>query len=303
MNVRTEISSDETGNGRHYQIERLVNIVLIVVTLIFVASVAKRFLQRDTGIANQGLVIKNGMKLDWPDVDWSKNGRTLVVALSTTCHFCTESAPFYQRIVRGLARHGSSIKIVAVLPQPVTEGRKYVQGLGLSVDEVREADMPSLGLRATPILLVVNDAGLVTGTWVGKLGVSQQYDVLKHLEINPSRGLADDESAVTSIDSATLSRANVQNERFTLVDSGSRESFKLGHIPGSRNIPMDELEARADDELKPSDAIVIYSHEIDDDTSEIAVDILVHNGFNKVSLLSGGYGQWKQSASSEAMHR
>jgi len=49
-------------------------------------------------------------------VNWNRNGGTLILALSTHCHFCTESAPFFRQI-RGSA--GKNVKLVGVLPEPI----------------------------------------------------------------------------------------------------------------------------------------------------------------------------------------
>src|SRR4051812_27181887 len=57
-------------------------------------------------------------KIKLPGIDWSKNEQTLVMAISSTCHFCTESAAFYREI-----RARSRVHTVAVLPQTVNEGR------------------------------------------------------------------------------------------------------------------------------------------------------------------------------------
>jgi len=290
------MKNEGTRSGRAEKLELFVNIALVLAGLVLVASLANKFFwQKDAVAADEGLVIENGAKLDWPNMDWSRNGRTIVLALSTSCHFCTESAPFYQKLTRELSRQGGN-RIVAVLPQPVSEGQKYLQDLGFNVDEVRQANMASIGLPATPALALVNDAGVVTGIWVGKLGVNQQYDVFKRLNISSSHGLADTENGVTSIDAQTLKGAIERKERFTLVDVESRDLYKLEHIPGALNIPMDELEARSDDELLPDDTLIIYSHGIDDETSENAVSILVNEGFKKVSLLRGGYTGWQQVA-------
>src|SRR5204863_9489624 len=42
--------------------------------------------------------IEPGTKISLAGLDWSKSPRTLLMALSTTCHFCSESAPFYQKL-------------------------------------------------------------------------------------------------------------------------------------------------------------------------------------------------------------
>jgi hypothetical protein len=110
-------------------------------------------------------------------VDWAKNHRTLVLAISTTCHFCTESAPFFRRL-----GEEKDVKTVAALPQSVSEGKKYLAGESVHVDEVRQVPLNSLGIMATPTLLLVNEAGVVTDVWVGKLPPDQENEVLSAME-------------------------------------------------------------------------------------------------------------------------
>jgi hypothetical protein len=47
-------------------------------------------------------------------IDWRANNHTLLLVISTHCHFCTESAPFFRRLDREAQGHA---KIVAVLPE------------------------------------------------------------------------------------------------------------------------------------------------------------------------------------------
>ena len=110
-------------------------------------------------------------------VNWKRNQRTLVLAISTTCQFCKDSVPFYQR----LGAAGTDVKMVAVLPQPVGEAQKYLSGAGVHVDEVRQVPLNTLGVRGTPTLLLVNDVGVVTDVWVGKLQPDQETQVLTAL--------------------------------------------------------------------------------------------------------------------------
>jgi thioredoxin-related protein len=118
-----------------------------------------------------------GKELPLSGVDWSKNERTLILALSSTCRFCTMSAPFYQR----LASERKNVRLIAVLPQPEAESQKYLSDLGVSVDEVRRVSMRSLGVRGTPTLILVDGAGVVTGEWRGKLAENQEHEVLSRL--------------------------------------------------------------------------------------------------------------------------
>ena len=114
-----------------------------------------------------------------PGVDFRKNGRTLLLAISTTCHFCMESEPFYRKL-RDEA--GKGLKTVAVLPQPTTESEQYLNGEGVHVDQVRQAELSSLGVQGTPTLLLVDGAGVVTKVWVGKLKPEQEQEVIATLK-------------------------------------------------------------------------------------------------------------------------
>ena len=109
------------------------------------------------------------------DINWTGNKSTLVLGLQTTCHFCTESGPFFQRLV--VAASGSA-KIVAVLPQSVEESKQYLSKLGVHVDEIRSAPLSSISVSGTPTMLLVNDKGVVRNVWVGKLPEQQQSEVL-----------------------------------------------------------------------------------------------------------------------------
>lgn len=123
-----------------------------------------------------------GTKISLPDIDWANNGQTLLLVLQRGCRFCSESAPFYQRLVRDVGNNGN-IRLVAVLPQEITEGKQYLQDLGVSINEVKQALPSSLGVRGTPTLLLVNDAGIVTETWNGKLPAEKESEVLNRLQI------------------------------------------------------------------------------------------------------------------------
>ncbi len=110
-----------------------------------------------------------------PAVNWYGNGRTLVLVLSTRCHFCTESAPFFRRLRE---RAGNDVKFLAILPQPVEESERYLSGEGLHFDDVRQLPVGKTGAVGTPTLLLVNRDGIVRRTWIGKLAPDKQEEAL-----------------------------------------------------------------------------------------------------------------------------
>jgi len=97
------------------------------------------------------------------DINWRNNGRTLVLAISTDCHFCRESSQSYRRIAKKV---GPSIRIVAPPPQSAHEAKRYLEGEGVQVDAVRRV---SLEVTGTPTMLLVNAGGAVEKVWIGKL--------------------------------------------------------------------------------------------------------------------------------------
>jgi thioredoxin-related protein len=102
----------------------------------------------------------------------------LILALSTTCHFCTESGPFYQRI----AEERAGARLIALLPQSIEESRQYLNKLGIEVSEVRQSPTGALGVTGTPTLILVNNEGAVVNFWVGRLPAEKEAEVLSNLK-------------------------------------------------------------------------------------------------------------------------
>lgn len=121
--------------------------------------------------------IPPGTNLSLEGVDWTRNGRTVLLALSSRCHFCTESAPFYQR----LAQQRSKARLIALVPHTVDEGKRYLDELKVEVDEVRQVPFGTLGVRGTPTIILVGDQGSTIKSWVGKLTSNTEAEVLAAL--------------------------------------------------------------------------------------------------------------------------
>jgi rhodanese-related sulfurtransferase len=84
------------------------------------------------------------------------------------------------------------------------------------------------------------------------------------------------------------------NNDAAVIDLRSADSFSRGHIVSSRNIPLDELEARMDKlaSLKSKPLIAVCDAGI---TSTKAVDTLRKSGFESVYGLKGGMNAWTQA--------
>lgn len=160
------------------KIELLANVTIIALALLLGGVLIKRYLLTEA----KPVEASAGDKISVPEVDWTKNGQTLLLVLQSDCRYCTESAEFYQRLVREAANRNRA-RIVAVLPQEVSDSRQYLDEHGIKVDEVRQGSLETMKIAGTPTLIMVNDKGVVTNVWRGKLTPEKESEVLSHLTV------------------------------------------------------------------------------------------------------------------------
>jgi hypothetical protein len=172
----------------HKKLELAVNISIIVVAVLVGGVLVDRYLIRPSREPeSRDVRVKAGTKLTLPGVDWDQRNPTLLLVLSTDCRFCTESATFYQQLLREKAKQGRGT-VIAVFPQTVEVAKKYLDGLSVAVDDVRQATPVSIGARATPTIVLVDGTGAVVESWVGKLRSEQESAVLNRFFANVPAG-------------------------------------------------------------------------------------------------------------------
>ena len=165
------------------KIELAANLAIIVIAILLGVILVRNYMlpRSESQPGATQSTIMPGTKLSMAGVDWKANGKTLVLALSTGCHFCTESAPFYQRIAQEKSKAGNT-RIVAAFPQPIAEGQKYLSDLSVKVDAVTQTSLDSVGVRGTPTLILADENGLVIDSWRGKLPSEKESEVLNRLK-------------------------------------------------------------------------------------------------------------------------
>src|SRR4026207_2441713 len=85
------------------KLETFINLALIIVAIAFVASLIARYVKKDATAGPRKPPIEIGTKIDVPGIGWGKSDTTLLFVLSTKCPFCTESMPFYKKLVQETA--------------------------------------------------------------------------------------------------------------------------------------------------------------------------------------------------------
>lgn len=112
-----------------------------------------------------------------------KTGRLLFLRFPRRAISALKAHPYFQRVVKE-GGAGSSLRLLAILPQPTGEARQYLSSEGVRVDDVRQVPLESIGVSGTPTLLLVDGAGIVTDLWVGKVPPEEEDQVLAILHKN-----------------------------------------------------------------------------------------------------------------------
>ena len=168
--------ADERTQKVTKKIEMAANVAIVIVALAAIGMVARNFWVRPVQPHHN---IATGTKLDLKGEHWQPGLKNVVLVLSTTCRYCTESAGFYRELYQECKKQ--HIRVVAVLPQPVNDAQAYLKGELVEVDEIRQASLSDLQVRGTPTLLIIDDKGLVKNAWTGKLPDSVEKEVLAKL--------------------------------------------------------------------------------------------------------------------------
>jgi thioredoxin-related protein len=161
------------------KIETLGNDIVILLAVVVGSVFLKDRFPAPVRHANE---VKAGDRLTRLDSwDWAAQDRTLVLALRKGCHFCEDSAPFYQRLLSEHSRDGSTTAIVAAFPDTADAVKEVVQSEGLHVLALAGVPPEKLNVSGTPTLLLVDRSGTVLKAWIGMLSPREELEVMKAL--------------------------------------------------------------------------------------------------------------------------
>jgi len=101
---------------------------------------------------------------------------------------------------------------------------------------------------------------------------------------------------VNTLDADELDSLLSQNANAQLVDVLPPAHYEKVHLPGSQNLPLKQLEDRAEKELNPTRPVVVYCSGLDCDMSQKAAGILDDLGFEEVYDFEDGLAGWLRSS-------
>ncbi len=105
----------------------------------------------------------------------------LVVYLSPTCQFCTESMPFYKRLEEVTDIRSGVVQFIVASSEPERDVLVYLKSHGVAVGLFADATAVGIKTRSTPTLALVKSDGSVRSVWVGRLNGDQEQQVVTAL--------------------------------------------------------------------------------------------------------------------------
>jgi hypothetical protein len=159
--------------------ETVANIAVILLTVGVIVVLVKNHVHGDRARSAGPRAPAAGAKISLPDIEWADYPKNLLLVISTQCRFCSDSAPFYRRLMNeaGLRK---DTRVIALLPQEAAESRRYLTELNVPVAEVLPLS-DSLDVTGSPTLILVDGHGVVRDTWLGQLDSDKESELLKRL--------------------------------------------------------------------------------------------------------------------------
>jgi hypothetical protein len=87
----------QNQNRNSFRLEIALNCAVLIASLALILGVVYGYVVSSRS-PQSSLAVPKGAKLKISGVDWSDSQRTVVLALSIHCHFCTSSGSFYKRL-------------------------------------------------------------------------------------------------------------------------------------------------------------------------------------------------------------
>jgi hypothetical protein len=163
--LSTEAKS--TTRGR-WKVEQFANIVIVVAAAaITITNVYQRWAPRAAHTSQPSQSFETaraaatelvGKEFSLPKGYNGGTGATAVLFLSNSCHFCTASAPFYQRLasIHSSAPEEFSVAAFFSPKEGRDAGSKYLEGNAVTVESIESVNFANLNVRVTPTIVLLD---------------------------------------------------------------------------------------------------------------------------------------------------
>lgn len=127
-------------------------------------------------------MVKIGEVVKLPAAPGRNAESTLVLVLSSSCHYCMDSLPFYKQLSAFRKSSADKLRLLAALPEDENSARTFLENAGIFTDGVLVKAPSDLGARIVPTLLLLDRENKLERYWAGKLSAEAQEEVLAALK-------------------------------------------------------------------------------------------------------------------------
>jgi len=122
-----------------------------------------------------------GRRVNLPGADWHAAPVSVLLQISSTCHFCTESMPFYRQLAAARAASAAKVPVIVASADAVAVMQKHLEEQQVTVDKVLHSRLSAFG-TGTPTVYIVDYKGVVKRVFAGKLDSSAEKELLSIVE-------------------------------------------------------------------------------------------------------------------------
>jgi hypothetical protein len=156
------------------------NVAILIIALLMLFAFSYNFIASHGQHAAQSKRFVNEPAPHVDGVDYARRAKTLVLAVSTRCHFCLDSVPFYQSLPGAVGT--KDVQIIAVFPNSKQDVDEFLRLHKLGLPSLANSDFARLGIHSTPTALLVNGRGIVIDSWIGELSPAQQTQLIREIQ-------------------------------------------------------------------------------------------------------------------------
>jgi hypothetical protein len=137
------------------------------------------FSGEDSGLPTAPTVVGREVKL--PGADWQSAPVSVLLQISSTCHFCNDSMPFYRKMMAARQASGAKIPVIVASADAVPVMQQHLADRQVSVDKVLHSRLDGIG-AVTPTVYIVDSKGMIRRVFTGELDSSGQRELLSIVE-------------------------------------------------------------------------------------------------------------------------
>jgi peroxiredoxin len=160
-------------------LEIATNVAVLLVAVVVLSVFAWNYFTRRSMPQIQAGLQKGQVFGQVLGINYHDTPQTLLIAMSTKCHYCTESLPFYRQLAEAQRTNGRSTHIVAVFPNREEEVRQYAQQNNLDLDTIAGVNLATLNISGTPTAVLIDSSGRISDFWVGKQPEDTEKQIIR----------------------------------------------------------------------------------------------------------------------------